>query len=238
MKCMLPLLLFCVTSLGAASFDDANRSFETGDYATAIRDYRELLDKGQRSAAVWFNLGNAYFKSGESGRGIHCFREAQRLAPRDADIRANLQFARKEVAGAFAPETAGWQNFFRYLSAREWAWLTAISGCVLFGVLAAREYFRKSRLVFVWPLRLAVAFACVCGVACPWAHAIWTDHGAGIVVVAELDARYGPLEDSKSAYQLKDGEEVRVIGEKDDWRQIRNTSGQVGWVLKDSLIVD
>ena len=235
---MLTMLLGGAFLAEAAGFEAANRSFETGDYAAAIAGYEELLTNGQASAAIWFNLGNAYFKDGQFGRGIHCFKQAQRLAPRDADIRANLQFARKEVAGAFAPEIATWQSFFRYLSPREWAWLTAIAGAVLFGLLAVREHLRGSRLIFVWPLRLAVAFALVCGIACPWAHAIWEDHGAAVVVVEKLDVRYGPLEDSKPAYQLKDGEEVRVVGEKDDWRQIRNTSGQVGWVLKESLVID
>lgn len=232
------LLVSDLSGAGTDGFEEANRSFETGDYGAAIDGYRALLTNGQVSAAVWFNLGNACFKDGQFGRGIHCFRQARRLAPRDPDIRANLQFARQEVAGAFAPETVTWEMFFRYLSPREWGWLTALSGCVLFGMLAAREHFRRARLALVWPLRLSVAFAVVCGIACPWAHAIWLDHGAAVVVAEKLDVRYGPMMDSQSAYQLKDGEEVRVIGAKDNWRQIRNTSGQVGWALKEQLLTD
>lgn len=236
----LSVLLLALTPGGvrAGGFDDANRSFETGDYATAIAGYQELLKQGQVSAAVWLNLGNAYFKDGQFGRGIHAFGQAQKLAPRDPDIRANLQFARREVAGAFAPETATWQGFFRYLSAREWALLTAVAGCLLFGLLAVREWLVTFRPVFVWPVRLAVGLALVCGIACPIAHAIWEDEGAAVVVADKLDVRYGPLEDSKAAFQLKDGEEVRVIGEKEDWRQIRNTSGQSGWVKMDALVTN
>lgn len=228
-------LAWLVRVSAADPFEEANRSFETGDYSAAIEGYRGLLSEGLESAAVWFNLGNAHFKNGDYGLGIHCYLRAQRLAPRDPDIRANLRFARKEVAGAFAPETVGWEVFFRYLSPREWTWLTALSGCLMFGLLAARERFAGSRLVLTWPLRLAAVLAVVSAVACPWAHVVWADQGAAVVVADRLDVRYGPMMDSKPAYQLKDGEEVRMIGQKDEWRQIRNTSGQVGWVALESL---
>ena len=225
------ILLFGVLiSPRAGEFEEANRSFETGDYAKAISGYRGLLTNGTESAAVWFNLGNAYFKDGQFGRGIHCYRQARRLEPRDPDIRANLQFARKEVAGAFAPETATWQSFFRYLSPREWAGLTAIAGFVLFGVLAIRERFARERTALIWPVRLAVLFAVVCGVACPVDDSIWSDEDAAVVIVKKAEVRYGPLLDSKSAFQVKDGEELELLDSKDDWRQVRNTSGQAGWI--------
>ena len=222
--------LFGAGCLWAGGFEDANRRFETGDYVGAIGEYRQLLTNGTVSAAVWFNLGNAYFKDGQFGRGIFCFRQAQRLEPRDPDIRANLQFARKEVAGAFAVETATWQNFFRYLSPREWEGLTALAGFILFGALAIRERFRRERGALVWPTRLAVLFAMTCGVACPWAHAIWSDSNLAIVTVKKADARYGPLEDSKAAFQVRDGEELELLDEKGEWRQVRNLSGQAGWI--------
>ena len=69
----------------SASFDQANRLYEQGKYADAIVAYRGLLGQKQSSAALYFNLGNAFFKSGNTGEAIINYRLAQRLAPRDPD---------------------------------------------------------------------------------------------------------------------------------------------------------
>ena len=52
-----------------------------------------LIQAGSISTPIYFNLGNAWFKAGEAGRAILAFRQAEKLSPRDPDVRANLQFA-------------------------------------------------------------------------------------------------------------------------------------------------
>ena len=79
----------------SALFDAGNKLYEQGKYGEAAAAYLRLLERGDRSAAVYFNLGNACFKSGQIGRAILAYREAARVTPRDPDLRANLQFARK-----------------------------------------------------------------------------------------------------------------------------------------------
>ncbi len=84
----------------AAAFEQANKLYEQGRFPAAAVAYENLLRSGQRSAAVYFNLGNACFKSGQVGKAIVNYRLAERLAPRDPAIRANLQFARGSVPGS------------------------------------------------------------------------------------------------------------------------------------------
>jgi len=226
-------LLMLITSLQpllAADFEEANRLYEKDEFSASALQYRELIRSGQESAAVWFNLGNALFKSGEAGRGIYSYRRAVRLAPRDPDVRANLMFARKEVAGAFAPETSSWAGFFRYLSQAEWIWFTAIVASVCFAMLAWREANRKARGSLVWTIRLTAFAVLLVGSLAAVAHTQWDESDEGVVVVEKVSARYGPLVDSKSFFQLKDGEEVEITGYKGDWIQVMNTSGQSGWV--------
>ena len=226
-------LLLAATTLthaGSDDFEEANRLYETGDYAQAAGKYRRLIESGQVSAALYFNLGNALFQGGDFGRGIWSFRQAQRIAPRDPDIRANLQFARKEVAGAFAPEDVGWESVFRQFSPAEWKWFVAGAAAILFGLLAAREYLRRRAGGLIWPIRV-FAILTVASAVFSWVgHLAWTATEEAVVVREKLDARFGPLEDSKTAFTLKDGEEVVISGAKGEWRQIVNTSGQSGWV--------
>src|SRR5215469_5260146 len=89
----MPLLLFAlgVVAAGGATaesaFDEANKLYEQGKYTEAANGYEKILQSGQVSAAVLYNLGNAFFKSGQLGRAIATYRRAQQLAPRDPDLR-------------------------------------------------------------------------------------------------------------------------------------------------------
>ena len=79
-------------------FDTANKLYEEGKFAEAAAAYESLVQSRQVSAALYFNLGNAWFKSGQIGRAIAAYRQAEQMTPRDPDLRANLQFARETDA--------------------------------------------------------------------------------------------------------------------------------------------
>lgn len=75
----------------------ANKLYEAGHHASAARLYEQIAAQGVDDAAVYYNLGNAYFQQGEVVRAVHSYEHALRLAPRDADIRANLELARAQA---------------------------------------------------------------------------------------------------------------------------------------------
>ena len=74
-----------------------NALYEDGRYEQAARSFQQLVDKGYGDPVLYYNLGNAYFKQGDIGRAILNYLRAERLAPRDDDIRANLDFARSQT---------------------------------------------------------------------------------------------------------------------------------------------
>src|SRR5947208_2144848 len=78
----------------SAGFEQANKLYEEGKYAAAVDAYTKLLESGSGSEALYFNRGNALFKLGQVGRAIASYRLAEKISPRDPDLRANLQFAR------------------------------------------------------------------------------------------------------------------------------------------------
>src|SRR6266511_3325281 len=84
----------------SAAFEQANKYYEQSNFTEAAAAYARMIDGGHVSPALYFNLGNALFKSGQIGRAIFNYRLAQLLAPRDPDVRANLRFARNQVEGA------------------------------------------------------------------------------------------------------------------------------------------
>ena len=59
---------------------------------------------------------------------------------------------------------------------------------------------------------------------------------AAVVVVPEAVVRYGPLEESQSAFTLPDGFEVTVIDEKDGWLRVVDPGSRTGWLKKSQVV--
>ena len=126
-------------ALSDAAFESANKLYEEGKFAEAASAYEKVLQGGQTSAALCFNLGNAFFKSGQIGRAIAAYRQAERLAPRDPDLRANLQFARNQTQGpTLAPSR--WQRWLGRLTLNEWTVLAAAAVWLWLLLLAVLQW--------------------------------------------------------------------------------------------------
>src|SRR5208337_1300274 len=136
------IVFLCVLSVRAedpgAAFDAANRLYEQGKYSEAAAAYQKLVQAGQVSAALYFNLGNACFKAGTLGRALAAYRQAEALAPRDPDLRANIQFARDQAQGPTLA-LSRWQKVLGRLSLNEWTILAAAAVWVAFLLLGAGQ---------------------------------------------------------------------------------------------------
>jgi tetratricopeptide (TPR) repeat protein len=220
----------CAADAGS-SFESANRLYEERKFAEAAAVYEKILDTGQVSPALYFNLGNTFFKSGKNGRAILAYRQAAQLAPRDPDVRANLQFVRNQVEGPTLRNTR-WQRALGTLSLDEWAALNGAGLWLTFGLLAAAQLRPawKSALRNVTPI---AGGATLLLAACLFS-ALSNNGSARIIVVTatEVTVRNGPLEESQSAFSAHDGAELQVLDHKDDWLQVSDGTRRIGWLKR------
>lgn len=86
----------------------AYKLFEAGHYPEAAKIFTQLQDNGVEDSTLFYNLGNIYFKSGDLGKAIINFQRASQLAPRDKDIRDNLESAELKITSSKAshPKTS------------------------------------------------------------------------------------------------------------------------------------
>lgn len=217
------------------SFEEANRLFEQGRFDDAAKAYRALLNSGQISPAVHFNLGNALFKSGKVGEAIVEYRRASDLAPRDPDILANLQFARGSIAGGGTGSRERWRRWLGRLSLDEWS--LAASAClwVWMGFLAAsviRPDWRKSGR----PLCIAAGLA-TCATSAGLARVAWDHYRTEpvVVIVPEAPVRYGPLPESQVFFSARNGVEFIATDRKGDWARVEDNFNRAGWVRVEQL---
>ena len=108
-----------------------NQAYEAGEYGTAVEAYEAVNSAGFTSAGLEFNLGNAYFKTGDLARSILHWERALSLSPGDADTRANLELARSLTVDAVEPLPTFWA-----FSAADW-WVRLLPRPILIASVAS-----------------------------------------------------------------------------------------------------
>jgi tetratricopeptide (TPR) repeat protein len=203
------------------------RALEIFDAAKTPREYRDaaallesLLADGFRNGAVYYNLGNAYFRAGEYGRAIAAYRKAKPYRPRDQYLEANLRQALAVAPGHLPEPAPPWWTHVLFWS----GWLSfpekaygAFAGYLL-GALAttAALFLRRGRAFWLSAALVIGATVLALDAGLTYAGIAWSRHG---VVTAETIARKGIGKDYEPAFDqpLKDGAEFTILSENDDW---------------------
>ena len=234
------LALICAGNIFAADvsadFSAANKLYAQGKFADAANAYENILQTGARSPALLFNYANAEFKSGHPGKAIAAYRQAELLTPRDAELRANLAFVRNQVQGATFRESR-WQDWIGSLSLNEGAMLTAVLFWVMFALLTVRIIRPALAPKLRSAARFAVALTVFSGAVLALQAANHFNSSVAVVTSAEAAARSGPFDEAQSAFTARDGAELRVLDRHDNWVQVADGSGKIGWMNKKQVEV-
>lgn len=222
------LILFFATTATAGTAEDfavGNRSYADGDYAGARRSYERVLADGPR-VNVLYNLGNACFRLGETGRAILSYERAVALQPRHPDAMVNLKMAR-EKSGAHVPDEPWWQRVLLWLSPSA-ATALAVGAGWFFLLLGGSIAWRRNGAAGIFACSVGVLLAAVYAVGVCWAAA---ERGRlAIVVATKAEGRSEPAERSSVVEALPPGSRVSVISEQAGWTYCRLPGGQRGWL--------
>ena len=217
-------------------FSSANELYAKGKFAEAAVVYEKILQTDGQSPSLLFNYGNAEFKAGNLGKAIAAYRQAELLAPRDAELRANLAFVRGQIQGATVRE-GQWQKWIGSFTLNEGAIVTAIFFWLLFALLAVRQIRPALAPKLRGVTRLALVLTLFSGAVLVLQAANHFNSAVAVVTSAEATARTGPLDDAQTAFTARDGAELSVLDRHGDWVQVDNGTGKIGWLNKKQVEV-
>jgi len=233
---------FALAQEPSTLFSQAKDAYDQGNYSDAIQDYQQILRQGIESASLHFNLGNAYFKSGELGEAILHYEKASKLAPRDQDIKYNLQIARARIQDQINPPPMSFvmkvYNGVKYwLSLNELAWTTVILILVTslffagWWLVRGEQLNRVARSLFIVGIILLIFTTPLLISRTLEAH----QEKYGIVLDPELKVYSGPQTISTEVFVIHEGTKVQVEREQDNWYKIQLLDGKEGWVQDQSV---
>jgi tetratricopeptide (TPR) repeat protein len=222
----------------SAVFVRAGGFYSEGRYLDAAQAYEEVLRAGVESANLYYNLGNAYFRAGDVGRAVLNYERARRLAPRDPDVLANLDFARSRGAEA-EPRSLLSRILFPLADRMSTDRLflgAVIVWTIFFALLAAARLVPRARVgAGRGAIIAAVAFVvCLTSGLVRLATVEWP---AQAVVVSDRVAtiRFEPSASGAAHFEAKPGAMLRWVTEREGWVQVARSDGRRGWVERASI---
>ena len=95
-------------------FNEANDLYAKKNYEEAAKKYEAIVANGFESSALYYNLGNAYFKIKNIPSAILYYEKAALLDPSNDDIVFNLELARTYTIDKIS-EMVSWIIFGQYM---------------------------------------------------------------------------------------------------------------------------
>jgi tetratricopeptide (TPR) repeat protein len=227
--CLAFLIVSSAFAQSDAEFAKANQDYAQGNFKDAISGYESLVHSGQWSATLFYDLGNAYFRTKDFGRAILNYERALALEPHQPEAAANLQIARDE-ARALEMQTSWRERYLQFANTNQYSIAAAVAFwlglfCVV-GLIFAR---RRSAAV----IALLVLSSLVFGVAI---FAIYElDHGSkgralAIVTGKNVQARLATADTANSVLALPPGSEVKILSTRGDWIYAALPNNLRGWI--------
>lgn len=105
----------------------ADSAYEHENYKAAIQFYEQAASTDGVSSDLYYNLGNAYYRTGNLAQSILAYERALRLDPSNKDARTNLEFVnlritdKKGETGSFIYNTT--VLIANWFHSNTWAWL-------------------------------------------------------------------------------------------------------------------
>ena len=233
------LAMICLggTSARAVTKNNADTEYQKGNYQQAIRDYEEILKNGE-SAEIYFNLGNAYYRTDNITKAVLNYERARLLSPGDDDINFNLQFARSKTIDKITPQSemffvTWYKSLVNFTSVDNWA-KTGIL-CIVMALLLVLLYLFGPQLMlrkigFFGGLAFFVIFLLSNLFAFQQKQALDNRTGA-IIISPSVNIKKTPAKNSADQFVLHEGTRVDIIDKgMTDWRCIRVGDGREGWI--------
>jgi tetratricopeptide (TPR) repeat protein len=220
-----------------AKFNSGKEAYKEGDFQEAIRQWKEILDHGEHSSELYFNLGNAHYKLNNIGPSIYYYEKALQLDPFDRDIRNNLSFAENARVDAIEPlPQTVFKTWYKSVSGvfdfNEWA-INAVIFSFGFVLLFLLYYFsaseRRKRILFA--ASIASLFFLVASLTLAFmTYGDTLRDNPAIIFSEEVEVKDAPSVGGGLSFIIHEGTKVQILERDADWVRVRLEDGKDGWI--------
>lgn len=221
----------------------ANTLYENESYGEAIEIYEGILAEGQASAALHFNLANAYSKINQKGKSMLHYERALVINPADPSITHNRDILKgrldteiSEIPDFFLLRY--WRAFTGWLSSGIWSvlhlLLLGISVFVLYRWLMSDDLAAKKRYFGLFIASLLLSLMMLVFAYSRYTHE--TSQDRGVVMISQA-LQSNPDGKSEVLLQLSEGVKIKILDKIEDWYKVQLEDKEIGWIKENSFEV-
>ncbi len=241
---LLTLSLMTALFAGPADdlFKDGNQLYQAGQYQAALEKYSQIANLGQESSALYFNMGNCYYKFQDVGRAILFYERALRLSPGDEDVQTNLSIAQLATPDKIERQpdfilTRVVQAYCHILPENIQVglvlglYLAVMAGLILW-VLT------RGRRIGSWAGRTSLVLAVLLLLAgSSLAGRGWEERNRrdAVILASKVDVMSAPGAQAVEVFSLHAGAKVTLDRSSGDWVEIILPDRKSGWVKREAL---
>ena len=222
--------------------NDGNEFYKNGNWEGAIDSYGKILNQGYESAALYYNLGNAYFKTGRLGQAILNYERGLKLKPGDDDLQFNLRLANtrtidkiQEVPKLFITEW--WDLFISVFNVSGWAFVVLLfflAVLIFIGLYFMSGSINLQRLSIYGGIVSGISLV-VLIVVLMLAYSREATSDYGIVLADTVNVKVSPTEESSDSFVIHEGLKFEIQDKLDNWVKIKLADGKVGWLSSNTF---
>ncbi len=220
----------------------ANSLYQQGQYEPALEQYNAVILSGQESADLYYNMGNAAYRSNSIGHAILYYEKALKLEPTHEDAIHNLEFVSRYRLDTFEEVPllflGAWiSGFVQMFPEQTWSILAMV---FFVGFLAGLLLYLFSRSMllkksgFISGLVGLVIFVITVSSALS-RHRDIVNPDTGIILAPSVVVRSSPSESGTELFILHEGTKIEINEEVFNWQNIKLIDGREGWILMDDF---
>jgi len=187
---------------------------------------------------LYYNLGNAYYRTENITRAVLNYERALLLSPSDPDIRFNLQMARSKTIDKIVPEqemffVTWYRSLVNMASVDGWAMIALV--CLGLAIVLALIYL-FSNLIWLRKVGFFGAFLMIIIFVCSniFAHQQKKQlvyRTGAIITESAVTVKSTPAKNGVDLFILHEGTKVTIIdASMKEWKEIRLADGKEGWI--------
>ncbi len=223
-------------------YDKAADLYQLGAYEAAMHEYGKIIESGYEAPDLYYNMGNAAFRSNSIGLSILYYEKALKLNPYHKDAIHNLGYVSRYRVDAFeeVPELflRTWiSSAVHALPERTWSILALLLFVLTLGSLLVYLFARGLALKkggFFTALAGLIFFLFTLSSAMAQ-HRRVVEPEHGIILSPSVVVKSTPSESGNELFILHEGTKVKVNEQVTGWQNIRIIDGREGWIRSDDL---
>ena len=214
------------------------QAYTDGKFSDASAAWTSIEESGQKSAKLYYNLGNAWFKQGNYPKAILNYERALRLDPSYSDARYNLEFTNNFVQDKIEPVPefilkSVARKVCYVMGSNSWAvtFIVMFAVALMMGLLfLLGSSVGKRRAGFYCGIVLLLLSAGALSFSV-WQKSDSVKTDTAIVMSPVSSVKSSPSSgSSKDLFVIHEGTKVTILDEVGSWKNISLADGRQGWI--------